>query len=103
MEAVIREGGKQYRVQEGDKILIDRRPLSPGSEIEFSEVLYIKQGDEVRIGTPTVPGARVVGEAKREVKGKKLYPFHFRRRKGSRTRRGHRQPYTEVEIQRIEG
>ena len=104
MQAVIRDGGRQYKVQEGDRLEVDfRKQLEPGSTIEFPEVLLIEDGDASRIGAPLVDGAKVVGKVVDHVQGEKLIIMHFRRRKNSRRRVGHRQKYTQVQIEAIQG
>jgi large subunit ribosomal protein L21 len=103
MEAIFRDGGRQYKVEQGATVDVDYRDLEPGSSIEFPEVLYVSEaGGPPRIGTPLLEGARVVGEVVGKVKGKKLTVMHFRRRKNSRRRIGHRQVYTQVRIDKIE-
>ena len=103
MEAIFRDGSRQYKVEEGSTVDVDYRDLEPGSSIEFPEVLYVSgSGDAPRFGTPVVDGARVIGKVVGTVKGKKLIITHFRRRKNSRRRVGHRQRYTQVEIKKIE-
>ncbi len=104
MEAVIRDGGHQYRVAEGDTLDIQYREVEAGASIDFDNVLYLGgDGGETRIGTPTVDGARVRARVVGPVKGDKLLVAKFRRRKGSRSRVGHRQPYIRVQIEKIEG
>ena len=103
MEAVFRDGGRQYTVREGATLDLDYRDLEPGSTVEFDEVLYVDKGAGApEIGTPLVDGAKVLGKVVDQVKGKKLIIMHFRRRKNSRRRVGHRQKYTRVAIQKIE-
>ncbi|MCI0651063.1 MAG: 50S ribosomal protein L21 [Planctomycetes bacterium] len=102
MIAIIRDGGKQYRVSEGDTVAIERREAAPGSRIEFSEVLSIEEGERIHVGKPLVAGARVVAEVLAEAKGPKVRYHHFRRREGSHTRAGHRQVYTQVRIESIQ-
>jgi len=103
MYAVIRDRGRQYRVEEGSVLLVDRRDdAKPGDEIRFAEVLCLG-GGEPRIGTPAVKGAAVVATVVGEAKGPKLMVFKMRRRKNSRRRQGHRAKYTELRITRIEG
>jgi large subunit ribosomal protein L21 len=103
MEAIIRESGRQFRVKEGLTIEVDYREASPGSAVEFREVLYVDAGDgKPRLGKPLVPGARVVGKVLGEARGPKLVAAQFRRRKKSRRRIGHRQRYTAVEIESIQ-
>lgn len=103
MIAIIRDGGKQYRVEEGQTLFIDRRQNAPGDKLELSEVLSIENGQEFRVGQPLVDGARVIAEVVEETKGPKLIFHRFRRRKGSRTRFGHRQKYTKIRIESIQG
>ena len=103
MEAIFRDGGRQYRVQQGETLEVDYRELEAGSTIEFNEVLFVG-GDSgaPKVGSPLVEGAKVVGKVLGDVKGKKLIIMHFRRRKNSRRRVGHRQKYTQVQIEKIE-
>ena len=104
MEAIIRDSGQQFRVTEGLTIEIDYREAEAGAPVEFGEVLMISGGgQDLRVGQPLVDGAKVVGKVVAQVKGPKLRVTHFRRRKNSRTRKGHRQPFTQVQIERIEG
>ncbi len=103
MEAVFRDGGRQYTAQEGATLDLDYRAAEPGSTIEFDEVLFVNRGAGTPdVGTPLVSGAKVVGKVVGEVKGKKLVIMHFRRRKNSRRRVGHRQKYTRVAIESIQ-
>ena len=101
MYAIIRDGGRQHRVAEGETIVIDRLDLNPGDEVVFSEVLLYRGDDTVTVGTPTVEKVKVIGEVKGVVKDKKLYAVQYRRRKNSRRKVGHRQKYTEVVIKSI--
>ena len=103
MEAVIRDGGRQYRVKVGDTLKVDYRPLEKGSSLEFPEVLYVGGEGEPRVGSPTLQGARVHATVLGPVKDKKLIIATFRRRKGLHTRVGHRQPHLRVKIEKIEG
>ena len=103
MEAVIRDGGHQYRVSEGMTLDIQFRDAEKGSSLEFADVLYVGgEGAETRIGSPTIDGARVHARVIGPVKGEKLIVAKFRRRKGSQTRTGHRQRYLRVEIEKID-
>jgi len=113
MYAVIEQGGKQYKVAEGDSINIELADVSPDAEtIELDKVLFVSDGEKVKIGTPFLEGAKVVasfssatGKTTAEesmVKGKKLYPMHFRRRKHSKRRIGHRQKYLQITIDKIQ-
>ena len=107
MYAVIEQGGKQYKIAEGDCINIELTNVSPDAKtMELDKVLFINDDKKVKIGTPYVKGAKVVVsfETTAEesvVKGKKLYPMHFRKRKGSRRRIGHRQKYLQVVVDKI--
>lgn len=106
--AVIQTGGKQYRVSEGDLIRVEvlkgnnGETLEPGAKVEFSEVLLIS-GDAPKVGAPYVSGARVDGEIVKLGRGPKVITFKFRRRKRSRSKKGHRQDYTAVKITGISG
>ncbi len=100
MYAVIKTGGKQYRVQVGDSIYVEKLALEDGATVEFDTVL-LANDDEIRIGTPVVEGVKVVGKVTRQAKGKKIYVFKFKSKKNFRKKQGHRQPYTQVEITAI--
>ena len=97
MYAVIRTGGKQYRVAQGDRLRVEKLPGEPGSKITFEEVLMIG-GDKVSVGAPLVKGAKVSAEIVAQERAKKVIVFKFRRRKNYRRKRGHRQPFTELKI-----
>ncbi|GIW86102.1 MAG: 50S ribosomal protein L21 [Isosphaeraceae bacterium] len=101
MYAIIENGSHQYRVQEGDLLTIDKQPGEAGSEIVFDRVLLVAGDGPPRIGTPLVEGARVVGQLVRTFRGKKIIIRKFRRRKGYRRKRGHRQTYTTVKITQV--
>jgi large subunit ribosomal protein L21 len=100
--AVIRSGGKQYQVSEGETVRVDRLAGEPGSKVSFEEVLVIG-GDEPKFGTPIIKGAAVEGEIIGETLGEKLVVFKFRKRKRSRKKAGHRQSYTAVKITKVKG
>jgi large subunit ribosomal protein L21 len=100
--AVIRAGGRQYRVAEGDVVKIDKRSGNPGDKIEFGEVLVLG-GDSPKFGKPTVAGAKVSAEIVRQGRAEKLVIFKFKRRKKYRRKQGHRQDFTEVKITGIQG
>jgi large subunit ribosomal protein L21 len=97
MYAVMKTGGKQYRVAEGDRLRIEKLPGEVGSSLTFGEVLMIG-GDKVAIGTPLVAGATVTATIVAQDRAKKVIIFKFRRRKNYRRKRGHRQPFTEIKI-----
>ena len=98
--AVIRTGGKQYRVSEGDTIKVEKLAGAPGDKVEFDDVLLIS-GDKPKVGKPTVSGAKVSGEILAQDRADKLIVFKFRRRKKHRRKAGHRQAYTAVKITSI--
>jgi large subunit ribosomal protein L21 len=101
--AVIKTGGKQYRVQEGDLIEIERLELEVGDTATFEQVLLVGDGATVRVGKPVVEGATVSGEVKEQGRRKKVVAFKFKRRKGYHKTKGHKQPVTRVEITSIIG
>ena len=100
MKAVIVTGGKQYTVSEGDVLFIEKLNNEAGDEIKFDKVLAIL-GDEPKFGTPVVEGASVDASVVKNGKGKKVVIFKYKPKKGYRLRQGHRQPYTKVEIKKI--
>jgi large subunit ribosomal protein L21 len=100
--AIIRSGGKQYRVAEGDTVRVDLLTGAAGDKIKFDDVLLIG-GDEPKIGKPLVSGASVEGEIIGETLGEKLIVFKFRKRKRSRRKAGHRQSFTSVKITKVMG
>jgi large subunit ribosomal protein L21 len=101
MYAVIRDGGRQYRVEEGTVLDVDLRSSSAGETIEFGDVLLVGGDGPLRMGTPGLPGAKVLAEVRGEAKGKKVEILNWRRRKSSRTHRGHRQRFTRVAVTKI--
>jgi large subunit ribosomal protein L21 len=100
--AIIRSGGKQYRVAEGDTVRVDLLSGAAGDKIKFEDVLMIG-GDEPKIGKPVVAGASVEAEIVGEAQGPKLVVFKFRKRKRSRRKAGHRQSFTAVKITKVQG
>jgi large subunit ribosomal protein L21 len=100
--AVIRTGGKQYRVAPGDVIRIEKLAGESGAEVEFTEVLMTADGEAVRVGTPLVPGARVTAQVVQQGKAKKVLVFKKKRRKNYRRHRGHRQLFTAVRVTGID-
>lgn len=109
MYAVIEQGSKQYKVAQGDVINIDLGGTEPDAQtIEFTKVMFINDGKKIKVGSPYLDGAKVTAKFDSTaedsiVKGPKLYPAHFRRRKNSSRRVGHRQKYLQVTIDSIEG
>ncbi len=103
MYAVIKTGGKQYRVASGDKLKIEQLAADVGSEIVIDQVLMVADGDNVSLGTPLVAGASVTAKIVSHGRGDKVHIFKMRRRKHYRKSQGHRQNYTEIEILGIAG
>jgi len=101
MYAVIKTGGKQYKVSEGDLVKVEKIDGVVGDSIELNEVLMVG-GEEVKIGTPLLPGAKVKAQIVEQDKDKKILVFHSKRRKGYRKAYGHRQPITRLKITGIE-
>ncbi|NWN83412.1 MAG: 50S ribosomal protein L21 [Halomonas sp.] len=98
MYAVIKSGGKQYRVQEGQTLKLEKIEIPTGESIDFDEVLLVGSDDEVKVGAPLVDGAKVSAEIVAHGRGDKVNIIKFRRRKHSMKRQGHRQWFTEVKI-----
>jgi large subunit ribosomal protein L21 len=103
MYAVIKTGGKQYRVVQGETLRIESLDANEGDAIEFDQVLMVGEGADVRIGAPLVDGGKVTATVKSHGRGKKVEIIKFRRRKHHMKRMGHRQNFTEVEITGISG
>jgi len=101
MYAVIKTGGKQHRVAEGDVLRVEKLEGKKGDTVVFEEVLLVTKEDQTRVGTPVVQGAKVVGEIVQQGKGPKIIIFKKKRRKGFLKKTGHRQPLTEVRIKEI--
>lgn len=101
MLAVIRTGGKQYIVSPGKKIKIEKIDAKEGDKVTFPEVLLIDKQNKVEIGKPLVEGAEVVGKILRQGRGKKVIVFRYRSKTRYKKKKGHRQPFTEVEIAKI--
>ena len=96
--AVIETGGKQYRVEEGTTLEVERLPAEEGKKVEFDQVLALHSGSELTIGTPLVAGAKVTGEVVDHHRGDKVIAFKKKRRKGYKRKVGHRQELTQVTI-----
>lgn len=103
MYAIIATGGKQYRVSVGDVLEVEKLPAAEGEEVAFDQVLAVVDGDTVRIGTPTVPAARAVARVLGHGRGRKIRGFKYKPKVNYRRRYGHRQPFTRVRIESIEG
>jgi large subunit ribosomal protein L21 len=103
MYAVIKTGGKQYRVAHNDLLTVERLEGEPGNTVEFAEVLMVGEGDSVKVGNPFVSGAKVTAELVDQARGPKVIAFKKRRRKNSRRKKGHRQHLSLVRITDISG
>lgn len=101
MYAVVRVAGSQVRVQEGDRVRVSRLSAEPGSQIQLSDVLLVSNEGHASVGSPTVAGASVEARVASHGLGEKVIIFKMKRRKNYRRKRGHRQPFTELEIQKI--
>ena len=101
MNAIIVTGGKQYKVAEGDVLFIEKLDVEAGESVKFDQVLAIIDGEEATFGAPVVEGACVEAKIVKNGKGKKIRIFKYNPKKGYRKRQGHRQPYTKVEITKI--
>ncbi len=102
MYAVIRSGGKQYRVSEGDRLRVEKLPAAVGETVEFDEVLMVGDGSDVRIGEPRLEGSKVSAEVLEQGRDRKVEVVKFKRRQGYRRHHGHRQMFTEVRITGIQ-
>ncbi|HLS21483.1 MAG TPA: 50S ribosomal protein L21 [Paenalcaligenes sp.] len=102
MYAVIKTGGKQYRVSPGQKLKVEQIPADIGQEITLDQVLSVGQGGDIKVGNPLVSGAVVKATVLAQSRHKKIKVFKMRRRKGYRRTRGHRQDYTELRIDAVE-
>ena len=103
MYAVVRTGGKQMKVAPGDAVRVEKLDGAVGDRVEMTEVLLVAGDGEPRVGQPLVAGAKVVGTITAQGRGPKITIFKMKRRKGYRRKSGHRQAYTEVRVEGIEG
>ena len=101
MYAIIKTGGKQYRVSEGDIIYVEKLADELPETYTFEEVLAVSKDDALTVGTPVVAGATVEASVVKNGKGKKIMVFHYKAKKNERRRQGHRQPYTKLQITKI--
>jgi len=101
MYAIIKTGGKQYRVSEGDSVRVETLGVEVGEKVTLNEVLAVGEGKDIRIGTPYVEGASVVATVAAEGRHDKVRIFKFRKRKHSQKAGGHRQQYVELKIEKI--
>lgn len=101
MYAIIRTGGKQYQVAPGERVRVEKLAGDVGETVELADVLLVAAGDEIKIGRPVLEGAKVSARIVEQDKARKVLVFKKKRRKGYRVKRGHRQPYTDLEIKEI--
>ncbi|MFD1426457.1 50S ribosomal protein L21 [Kroppenstedtia sanguinis] len=102
MYALIETGGKQYRVQEGQAIYIEKLTAAEGETVTFDKVLLVNKEEGTVVGTPVVDGAKVTGKVEKHGKGKKVTVFKLKPKKNYKRKQGHRQPFTKVVIEKIE-
>ena len=100
MYAIIVTGGKQYKVEAGQAIYVEKLDAAAGDKVTFDQVVFVG-GDTTKIGTPTVDGATVEGTVEKQGRGRKVVTFKYKAKKGQHTKKGHRQPYTKVTIDTI--
>ena len=103
MYAIIKTGGKQYRVQEGDNIFVEKLDADVDSNVVFDQVLAVVNDGDVKVGAPVVEGAKVTAKVLAQGKEKKILVFKYKAKSNYRCRQGHRQPFTKVSIEKIEG
>lgn len=102
MYAIIETGGKQYRVQEGETLNIEKLSAEAGEKVEIEKVLAVINGEDIKIGTPLVQGAKVILKVLRNGRDKKIIVFKFKAKKNYRRKQGHRQPFSQVIVEKIE-
>lgn len=102
MYAIIKTGGKQYKVSEGDVIMVEKLAAAEGEAVVFDEVLTVVSDSDVKVGKPVVEGAKVTGKVEAQGKDKKILVFKYKAKSNYRKRQGHRQPFTKVVIEKIE-
>ena len=101
MYAIFETGGKQYKVEQGDVVFVEKLDNAEGENVTFDKVLAVADGDKVTVGTPVVAGATVTAKVEKQGKTKKIYVFKMKRKKNERSKKGHRQPYTKLTIETI--
>lgn len=102
MYAVIKTGGKQYRVQEGDVIFVEKLAADVDSTVEITDVLAVMKDNKLVVGKPVVEGAKVTAKVLKQGKAKKIIVFKYKPKKDYKKKQGHRQPYTQLKIEKIE-
>ena len=103
MYAIVESGGKQYRVSQGDVVRLEKLTAQEGEVVELDKVLLVSDGNGVKVGNPYVEGARVTVKVQGHGRGKKVIVFKYKPKKNYRRKHGHRQPYTEVVVENIQG
>ena len=103
MYAIIETGGKQYKVQEGDFVFVEKLEVEAGSTVTIDKVLVVANGEDIKVGAPFVEGASVEATAVKNGKEKKIIVYKYKAKKGYHKKQGHRQPYTKLEIKKING
>lgn len=101
MYAIVQTGGKQYKVSEGDTLFIEKLEAEAGAEVSFDQVLLVSKDGKVVVGSPVVAGASVTATVLKNGKAKKILVFKYKSKKNYRRKAGHRQPYTQVQIAKI--
>ena len=101
MYAVIDACGRQYKVAEGDLVFVEKLEANEGEKVTFDQVLLISDDGKVKVGTPTIKGAKVEATVVKQGKAKKIVVFKYKAKKNERRKQGHRQPYTQVKIEKI--
>ncbi|WP_196594926.1 50S ribosomal protein L21 [Pectinatus sottacetonis] len=102
MYAIFKTGGKQYRVSEGDTVIVEKLSVEEGATVTFDEVLTVVNDADVKIGTPLVNGAKITAKVEKQDKAKKILIFRYKAKSNYRRRQGHRQPFTKLTIEKIE-
>lgn len=103
MYAILKTGGKQYKVAEGDVIYVEKLGLQPEESYTFTEILAISSDDELKVGAPMLEGATVTAKAVKEGRSKKVIVYKYKPKKGYHKKQGHRQAYTKLVIEKING
>ncbi len=103
MYAVIQTGGKQYKVNEGEILKVEKLAGEAGDKLTLDQVLMVNDGNGIKIGSPLVPGATVTVEVIEQGRGKKITVYKYKKRKNYRRKQGHRQAFTKIKVEKIEG
>lgn len=101
MYAIFETGGKQYKVEEGSVVFVEKLETAEGETVTFDKVLAVSDGEKMTVGAPTVDGATVTAKVAKQGKAKKIYVFKMKRKKNERSKKGHRQPYTKIVVESI--